>query len=102
MLKPEQKIFANIVRDQTFYRKWSRSIEIRSVGLSMNPWFSRSSSQNLRSNSQKGEWNGFKEHLEKRPLTPLTNGVTPFLETPFKNCSEYLLDFLYNITAITF
>ena len=63
---------------------------------SMNPWFSRSSSQKLRSNSQKGEW---EERFEKRPLMPFTSGVTPFIETPFKKlavsttriCSIFLI-----------
>ena len=65
----------------------------------MNPWFSRSNSQKLRSNSQKGEWNGFKEHFEKRPLMPLTNGVTPFLETPFKKLAVSICSIFF-ITSV--
>ena len=94
MLKQEPKIFANLVRDPILNRPVILASHSDRLGLgtvklaqqwSMNPWFSRSSSQKLRSNSQKGEWNGFKEHFENRPLMPLTSsGVTPFLETPFK------------------
>ena len=70
--------------------------------LSMNPWFSLSNSQKLRSNSQKGEWNGFEEHFEKRPLMPLTNGVTPFLETPFKKIAVSTWSIFFITLLLTF